>query len=468
MNSRFIANDMTELKRHSHIMISNWFYVFLSIIGIFVESTLRTPIFSIVVFCAYLVINTIVRPITSIELLFVLYLSTAHVMGVMVLETTQMYLTELGLYSSYVGSLSLIILYHIVFLTTCIKQVVNIPVSKPVTDRATKWTDTILVVMIVVCLIEFILAARNPSFEYGMDRFAYLKSGTVQKYLMRLLDLQIYLIPVVGIGFLSGHKKKSILYLLLYFLTAFLVGHKFGLFFSCISILLLAFIPKLYTLSRHTVLRVSIFSISVIVIMIGVVFLHNTLTQGKTINQNISYLNERLAQQGQLWWRTYDLEKNSPGHIEEIGDEFKSFYNKNNNPYMASYGIYKIMLKDVVNASLFYNKLDTGSRYAFSTPSTYYYYLKWPGLIVFAFLSAYIYSKIISALVISINNSRIVESIILSKFFYQFNMVITQSEFSGLFSYRTLVFIIVFIIIVFYRKYESNKYSLRNDWELIR
>ena len=78
------------------------------------------------------------------------------------------------------------------------------------------------------------------------------------------------------------------------------------------------------------------------IILLIILVAHITLTYGSAEVSN--YLPQRIAQQGQLWWATYKQDKNNYAHIDELDDEFQTYFQFSDiNEKKYNHAIYKIM-----------------------------------------------------------------------------------------------------------------------------
>ena len=91
--------------------------------------------------------------------------------------------------------------------------------------------------------------------------------------------------------------------------------------------------------------------------LILVVFFHRMLIYGVNVN-NISYLHQRLAQNGQVWWKLYAVEKEEQTHIseDELGDETNIFFRFDDAKLKEHNSGMQKMMRKVTPISIFLKK----------------------------------------------------------------------------------------------------------------
>ncbi len=163
-----------------------------------------------------------------------------------------------------------------------------------------------------------------------------------------------------------------------------------------------------------------------------------------------------------MWWATYKDYKGQM-HIDETGDETRTFFNSKL-PDDKNYGIYKLMMHEIPS-STFYNKVYIGgARYAFSTDASVYYYFNFIGLIIWTIVMGIFYSWIVKRYIDSFLNFRIISCLCFTKMFLSMNSILLQSDFNKLFSYETVILlIVVFGIDIFYEKMGGINYGVRSN-----
>ena len=442
-------------------------FVALAFVGWQFELVFQSAILSLIVFLLLILYAALSRPEFVIRYIYVFFIVCTNVIGVYVCESSDIYLDELGLYSSYAGSLSLNMLAQMGFLLTLLWLDEYFAKSD---DSAcghvgpkNKWADLAITGCLILSLISLVLSATHPFFSAGVDRFLYRELGPAQAMAVRLNTLIKNLIPVAMIAYKNGYRYRAVGFGVTYCLSAFLTGEKFGLFMLVLSVTMLAILPYAKLLNKKIIRKYFILTASILATLVVVVLVHNHVVYSYTLNDNIVYLERRLAQQGQLWWRTYQLQGENGPHPNEFKSEMEVWFNREGNPYNGTYGIYKIMKMDVADQNLFIRKLDNGSSYTYSTHASIFYYFGIPGLLLFSTISAIAYSLLIKLVVESIAFNQILGSILLMRLLVLAHGILTQSNFYELFDWKVFFYIAAYC---FLRIVYASSNKSRNNKEL--
>lgn len=400
------------------------------------------------------------KPLFCIKYSYVLFLIMGHLTGVFCVETQTFFLPELSIMSHFAGSLPLLTLYYEVLIAALVvfdrRPSVGIGVLQ---GKAANWAILAVMLFVAVEVIFILLALSNPFYATGADRFAYSQGGFVSSLMGKVSGYLYYGMPIACVVFQCGKRRIACVYVVLACIYGFLVGNKFGLFLMILYLALLGFYRLMQNASEKAVLKgLGIFAIAVVGIL-GISFLHNTLNYGYSIADNQSFLNERMAQEGQIWWRIYDLEKDNPGaHFSELPDEIDSWFCSENTPTAGTYGIYKLMYMACPFYTQIAEKISTGSRYTESTAADLFIYLGPVGMIAFAVAFAWFYQRIIRAYIESSSKALVIESILLLKLFTIANQVLTMSDFDVLFSWSTVALLLLYGLV---KVVQRNKSELR-------
>ena len=418
-----------------------------------IELHLNAPLPALLVYCAMLIALFVRYPHFLVKYWLVIFLVSSNILGVFVVETSTMSLPELGVKSSYVGSFSPLVLCHTIFLSVLFS--VDGALQRDSSSGSSEEKVVFaLKVATVFAIIPFVLAATHPFFaNQGIDRFEYKTLGLAQAIASRSIVLFIYLAPLAAMGVRHGHERLSLTFMLVCALTAFLTGNKFGFFMQVAYVLTLG----LYTLvcsrfDKGQVILVLLMLLGSLMLLVGLVMVHNHIAYGTGFESNVSYLRQRMAQQGQLWWRTYKLEHavGAQDHLPELQGEVAAWFNSEKDPASGTYGIYKIMLYDVKEPQLFYRKVADGSQYAYSTQASLYYYFGLVGVLVFSVVSAVVYCALVNTSILTFDRSRILQSVILVRLLNLSQGLLTQSVFDELFSYKVIAYIAMAVALTWF------------------
>ena len=349
-----------------------------------------------------------IRPAVYFRYLHFFFGSAIGIAGCTATEFFEIELKELSDFSAFHGSLPLLIFSWWMFLATIVtnderlneklcqagnQRIVDI---KDNFESVTKNKNITLVIAAVAGFVliafTYFMVFKNPSFKLGMDRFKYAKEfdyGFLYSQARRFIRYLIIPCIVVAI-----YKKNKIgwIALALYCLHALWIGEKFGALFSLLCMLAMIYSQKIYNETRKARKLLVVIVIAIIALVGVAVFAVSFTRDEGTAN----YLLPRAAQQGQLWWKTY--ESSNTYHIDEFKDELASIERGSTDikeNVGSQYGIYKIMYytapKTQIDA-----KLDSGSRYTEAGFPAAYYYFGIPGCIAFAVIGGILTSVFVN------------------------------------------------------------------------
>lgn len=391
---------------------------------------------------------------------YIIFYLTTNIFGVYIIEMNHIYLNEMGYYSYSNNALLLIVIAHIIFIEVIrittrdnkyFKFAENKDVTYIITDnfrlRVTNIIKFILLVVFILNIILFIKVINKPFFLVKVDRFIYK-----QKYLTPISDIltnmYVYIAPVISIYYYKTKDKRIIPLVASIVVYLFWIGHKFSYF---LDLGYMFAIPMIVSLPYKKLKKIAKSFIVLILGALIIVMFQSFVIWGRNFDESLEYVNARLAQQGQLWWATYDNEKIKGNNLDEITDETKTYFKLNvSKSDLYNSGIYKIMRLNI-NEQIFNSKVYIKqSRYAYSTQSTVYYYGKSFGLILFSIISAILYGLVNTNLIKSMLSLDIIKSILWCRLSIVFSRVLMQSDFDKLFSISTLLvlFIIIFLEIL--------------------
>jgi hypothetical protein len=221
------------------------------------------------------------------------------------------------------------------------------------------------------------------------------------------------------------------------------LGSKFGEYIAAIYFFMIFFLFY-FNKIKHVKKLLNYFLISGFLILI-ITFFHRNVLYHK-LNVFNQYLYQRIAQQGQLWWGTYDKKLN--GNLKEALAEltYKSEY-KYNMDIQNQNGIWKIMLlnapKEVVET-----KFENFSRYTASTRASLNYYFGLLGNCIFHILVAKLIKKLFDFLLIETKNTvtTIVKILIFYKMLRMTLFFIFMSDFHIFLEINGIIALISFVL----------------------
>ena len=310
--------------------------------------------------------------------------------GVLSVEFTDIYLPRLSASAHFAGSIPLLMLAYWFFFVILLIYDSRFGVEKSYSD-VTVFTDTNLQIMryltylmFIAILFCFYFVLYNPSFVSGLNRFEYMETQipSIARYVSRVLEFMV-IIPILY--FKQTKSKTAIATVALYCVYLFWINTKFGLFLAIFTIIVLVYYDKIMFLKKR---RLHKLIIGAGLLILGLVCVA-TISYSFTSDISTSYyLAERLAGEGERWWRTYDL----------LGGDFRSadFGNEINALFLgktgisenvgSNNGIYGIMYF-VSPASTVNSVLSQGWRFTESGFAAAYYYFGPLGTIGFGILS---------------------------------------------------------------------------------
>lgn len=398
---------------------------------------------------------------------FIIFYILSNIFGVYIIETTNLYLGELG-YSSYnKQSLLLVTIAHLIFI-----EIIRIfqkntlkynnykmkdyiyKINENIKIKKVTIIKVILFFIFMLNCILFIKVIDKPFFALKIDRFIYN-----EKYLSKISDIltnsYLYLAPIIGMYYYKTKDKKVFILVGSMCIYLFWIGHKFSFYLDLVYNIGLVFIMTIdYDKLNKIFSRIVILSS----ILLGIIIFQNIVIWDLDIDDSIEYLNRRVSQQGQLWWGIYENSKAKENNLDELKDEIKTYFKKDiSDEDRFNSGIYKIMKltteKDIFDTKVYIKK----SRYAYSTQATVYYYFKSGGLIVFSLISALFYLFINNNFIKSILSMKIISSILWARLSVMTARVLIQSDFDKLFSFQTIGIFFILYTMTLFEKYKIKK-----------
>ena len=398
--------------------------------------------------------------IMYLKYLHYIFAVIANLAGCAAVEFSEFYLFELRTTSSYVGALPLIafnwwlffvvLLLHDSWMINRQERQHNRTIN--VVDYFSKDNKNNILAYIAACIgclfivYMFLVVFKNPSFALGIDRFQYAKEfdyGAL--YYQASRGMKYLLIPIIVVAI---YKKSKIGWfaLAVFCLYSFWVGNKFGAFFSLVCLMAMIYSQDIIQKGEKYKKDVMIIMV-VVVVLIGVAVFGVSFTR---TDGTASYFAPRLSQQGQLWWRTYDI--TNKWHIDEFGDEISAAINAT--PEIADNvgaknGIYKVMYntapREVVN-----NKLNSGSAYTEAGFAAAYYYMGMPGCFLFALICAILSSFFVNSFLYHLRYNQFIRAFIHYRFYSNIHIFVSAFTMFPFFSKTSILSYI--ILIVCYKK----------------
>lgn len=406
-----------------------------------------------------------------IRYIMIFFMAIGNLVGVMICEHSKLWLTEMGITSFYCGSFPLLLAGWFLLIVTVWMLDVRYNQGKDWTNRPiinlslaghpASLKALAIVFLAFISVILFLSVAPHPAFLENMDRFTF-----AQKYLTdnwkRAAGWVFSGSPIL-IAALFNYKRESKSLILLasigltfFCLYLFYIGEKFGGFWSLIVNLCIVF--SIYGQKMDVKrLRQRVFSLGkIFLILFMVLVVHLMITHSWGPSQVFTnYLPQRTAQQGQLWWRTYSIDRNHDTRFNELSDETRTYFqfsDKNEKDY--NHAIYKIM-RFTVPADIFNRRINNGngSRYSTSTFASIFYYFKRIGVIIYPIIAGLVFWLFMKMFLYSVSHFYVLEMILSAKILGVSYGALAMSEFNLLFQFKPMIWIGVFCGLVLFRKY---------------
>lgn len=413
-------------------------------------------IFAIVFYFAYLIWVLIKRPLFYVKYFAFIAFASMNVIGCFAAEYFELYLTELRTYSGFVGSLPLLVLSR--WLIFPILAAVDFVIPKHFWTSVRLHPTSVIVLnwlslgYFMLAAMAFLWALPHPAFLLGIDKFSYIEqyiSGQSIANIVKFLP-QLSIVPLLATRF--GNRKLGSVGILTYLLYLLWTGNRFGEYFNIFALLLLVYYSKFAQYSTRKLKKV----VWATVLIFGLLVFGATVVRGFTTDRlnteykGTEYLASRMAQQGQLWWRTYTLV--SHGNVvprsfsSELREQVNSstVFSDNLGSTHAIYGImYLTAPRYVVD-----NALKQGVPYAEAGYAASYYYFGARGTILFSLVIAVLAGLITNGLLWSMNTISVLSTIMFIRLLGGVRGFMASFEFVELIKPTTLVIYCLILVIL--------------------
>lgn len=435
--------------------VSNIFMGVFFIAAFFVEllTEVNIDFFILFIFVIFLLNLGKLSPNFIIRYIMIFFMSIGNVVGVYICENFNLRLSELDIVSFYSGSFPLIVLGWFVFLCTLFFLDSKYPLSLnsksyPIINFKLGQIDLSVkrVVPIIFSCLTLILLVRvggHPFFLEGIDRFIY-QERYLQGIWRQIVGWASLCLPIIIYIIGKERSKFNLLGLVLYLIFLFLTGEKFGGFWNVIVTGCIIYSIYSQNYDKRILYDILIKVLIGFICLLTILLVHRSLNYDSSWQSNTNYFLQRTAQQGQLWWKTYNSEKDKPFKLNELNDEIKTYFElSDDNIKDYNHAIYKIM-RLTTPPDIFDKKLESGSRYSTSTFATVYYYFKELGVIFYGIVGATCFWAIMRAFMYSVQHLYLIEMYISGRLLFDSYAALTQSEFNLLLSYKSLIYIVIF------------------------
>lgn len=391
---------------------------------------------------------------------YIIIFAILHILGIFIIENNSFYLKEIDKISYFKGIVPDIILIYIIFISYLkidkeveYKQLSNCLLNK-----------ILVIIFFMYSLYFFLKIGENPYYKLKVDRFLY-RENYLSLFERRMIDL--YMIPVLySYRYLLKKNRDifsviSIINILMIIVALFNLGAKFEEYLTIVLFSLGIYILNLsnYQLKKNIKKLVKNFSYGVMGILILLIVHYSKANNGYKFQEFRNFMFQRAAQQGQLYWGTYEYTRN--GEIEELIEEFKTENKyKVNKEIKEQVGIWKIM-RLTTPVKIVERKAKAKSMYTNSTPASLNYYFGILGNIIF-YIIAGIGMKQLYKLFFKMDVNGMIWVLQLLVFFkirQLTNSIIYMSNFSAMIDTKFFLYCILGVILFNIRKLSKiNKY----------
>lgn len=406
---------------------------------------------SLVLFLVYIVFQAFLNPKIVLKYLYFYFAVVSNVVGVAACELTTIYLPEMYIASHYAGSLPLIVFARWLFLELVRYLDCRFGFNVEDSGVARVWNGIAIsserdkyyrmLLDVLNCLVLGFSAAlcihlvQHPSFLLAVDRIEYAELyltglwGTISSYLSILI-----VVPIIRLRIKVN--VISVIALVLYVASLFLSGVKFGSYFALICAFTIVYYDAIARMSLITLKRLFAMIFAVLPVL---VFFSSGFQAIYSQIDPIEYLAARTAQQGELWWRTYDLFEVDP-HFDQLEIELRHLVTDESvsNSVGEDYGIYGAMYRTVPNYYVD-RYLSGGARYTEAGYAVSLYCLGIAGPMLFSAVAAIGTAVIQNGLVHFIAKGRLFSAILVYRLYLALCTALGMFTFGQLFSPVSLI-----------------------------
>lgn len=374
-----------------------------------------------------------------LEFFWLITMATLNILGTFCCDEG-LFLVELNYESWYVCAVApLVALYVITFtvieMYRITKDNIFLAENNICNDNASKY-NWFLLVGIAVALYLFLQVAANPYFKAGTLRLDY-SSQYMSSFSVSLRTYLPYFLPVVVMARKSGSRLAPGIFLFLTFGFYFLEGDKFGVYFFAAFILSLSALPALSDEKVNVIIKVLFVFFW---LLIGVVYIQRILLFDDSFSEFIDAINQRLAQQGEVWWSIYMHGRGSSLPSVDLSDEFNAILK----PSMQSsfdFGQWRMMRVACDYSAYSAYRIEAGNPYTATTAASLVTYFGYFGSSIFYTFAGWAYASLIRNASIAFNECRVLESMIYVKLISVAGNILFASDLTYLFSLQGAVYV---------------------------
>lgn len=399
-----------------------------------------------------------------------IFSAVGTVFGTVIIELfSELYLFELICQSHFSGSLPLLIFSYWIFLYVLELREYHYGenISKIQIDSIGKGQSKRIINILafasgilLVVLFGYVATHTLPASLLGVDRFSFALSYKMPWIIAKISAYSYLLLIFPLLALVYANRIVAIVSIFSYCAFNFWVGEKFGAFFTLMCILLIVMYNKILLINQK---KLNKYLMAIITVFLLLVVISVAIISFSTDLNPYEYFTQRAAQQGQLWWRTYDLYGGNI-HPNEFINEINAFFegDKSNQECIgAKNGIYKVMYL-CAPESVVTNKLFSGSRYTQADYAVVYYYFGFLGVVVYSILMGLIISSIVNSFILSLQNKDYIKAMIYLRFFIMIRTSFSMFTFGGFLSFLS---ILSYIYLIF-THLSKHRFKLRQKFNM--
>lgn len=376
-----------------------------------------------------------------------IFAAIGTVLGAVIIELfPEQYLGELRCQSHFTGSLPLLIFSYSIFLYVLelrdyhygdnIKNVQVDAIGKGQSKRVINIFAFGSGILLVV-LFGYVATHTLPASLLKIDRFGFALRYEMPWIISKISAYSYLLLVFPLLALVYANRIVAIVSIFLYCAFNFWVGEKFGAFFTLMCIMLIVMYNKIVLIDQKKLRKYLTVIIGVFIVLVVVAV---AIMSSLTDSNPYEYFTQRTAQQGQLWWRTYDLYSGT-AHPNEFVNEINAFVEGEKSvreSVWANNGIYKVMYL-CAPESVVSSRLAGGSRYTQADYAVMYYYFGIPGVIIYSIIMGLIISCIVNSFIHAVQIKEYIKAVIYLRFFIMIRTSFSMFTFGGFLSFLSIL-----------------------------
>ena len=375
------------------------------------------------------------------------FITIGTVLGAAIIELfPEQYLSELRCQSHFSGSLPLIIFSYWIFLYVLeireyhygenIRKIQVDSIGKGQSKRVINIFAFGSGILLVV-LFGYVATHTLPTSLLGGDRFRFGLIYEMPWIISEISAFSYLLLIFPLLALVYANRIVAVVSIFAYCAFNFWIGEKFGAFFTLMCILLIVMYNKILLVNQKKLKKYLIGIIAVFLVLLVVAV---AIISSSTDSNPYEYFTQRAAQQGQLWWRTYDLYSGTV-HPNEFVNEINAFIEGEKTvreSVGANNGIYKVMYL-CTPESVVSSRLAGGSRYTQADYAVMYYYFGIPGVIIYSIIMGLIISCIVNSFIHALQIKEYIKAVIYLRFFIMIRVSFSMFAFGGFLSFLSIL-----------------------------